>query len=255
MEIEHIFKLNHPNPTMRNKLVKLLPLIILAIATPSLAAGKHSSHHRSHGDIAVGEMGRNLSNLNLTAEQKTKMAQLRAATKTQIDAVLTPAQRQQREQITAQRQANRQGENGLNLTADQQAKLKAIRDANKAQFKAILTPAQQAQIAQGGGWKRGGIDKLNLTAEQKTKMEQLRASARSQMDAILTPAQQQQANARRERRQSMVDSWKSLNLTAEQKAKIGTIRESSQQQFNAILTPEQQTKLRSHKQGRRNKYG
>jgi periplasmic protein CpxP/Spy len=255
MEIEHIFKLNHPNPTMLNKLTKLLPLIVLAIATPSFAAGNHSSHHRSHGDLAVGEMGRHLSDLNLTPEQKAKMEQLRAAMKTQIDAVLTPTQRQQRDRITAQRQANRQGENGLNLTADQKAKLTAIRDANKAQFKAILTPAQQAQIAQGGGWRRGGIDKLNLTAEQTAKMEQLRASARSQMDAILTPEQQQQANTRRERRQSMVDSWKSMNLTADQKAKIETIRQSSEQQFNAILTPEQQAKLKSHKQGGRNKYG
>ncbi len=239
---------------MLNKLVRLLPLIVLAIATPSFA-GNHSSHHRADGNIAVGEMGRQRSDLNLTAEQKTKITQLRAATKTQIDAVLTPAQRQERDRMTAQRQANRQGENGLNLTADQKTKLKAIRDANKAQFKAILTPAQQTQIAQGGGWRLGGMDKLNLTAEQKTKMEQLRASARSQIDAILTPAQQQQANTRRERRQSMVDSWKNLNLTAEQKAKIETIRESSQQQFNAILTPEQQTKLKSTKQGRRNKYG
>jgi periplasmic protein CpxP/Spy len=251
MEIKTSSKSNHPNPTMLNKLAKLLPLLALAIATPSFAAGNYSSHNHAHGQIAYGETGR-MDKLNLTPEQKTKVEQLRASTRSQIDAVLTPAQRQQREQIKGQRQANKGG--NTNLTADQKAKLTAIREANQAQFKTILTPAQQAQMAQGGGgWGKG--NKLNLTADQKAKMEQLRASARSQMDAVLTPAQQQQSQARRERRQTMRNSWKSMNLTADQKARIKTIRESSEQQLNAILTPEQQAQRKSHKHGSWHKNG
>lgn len=237
---------------MFSRLAKLIPLFALVIAIPSFAAGNYSSHNHPHGQIAAGETGR-MDKLNLTLDQKAKIEQLRASTRSQIDTVLTPDQRQQREQIKSQRQANKRG-NGTNLTADQKVKLKAIREANKEQFKAILTPAQQAQMAQGrGGWGKG--NNLNLTSEQKAKMEQLRASARSQMDAVLTPDQQQQSQARRERRQAIRNSWKSMNLTADQKSKIKTIRESSDRQLNAILTPEQQAQRKSHKHGGWHKNG
>jgi Spy/CpxP family protein refolding chaperone len=256
MEIKPSSTPNHPDPTMLNKVAKLLPLLALVIATPSFAAGNYSSHNHSHGQIAAGETGKHLDNLNLTPEQKTKVEALRAATKTQLDAVLTPEQRQKHAQIEAQHQANKQDGNGLNLTVEQKAKIKTIRDANKEQFKAILTPAQQAQMAQGGGgWGKDGGNKLNLTADQKAKMEQLRASTKTQMEAVLTPAQQQQAKAHQDRRQAMGNTWKSLNLTPDQQAKIKTIRESSEQQLNAILTPEQQAKHKSRKHGGWHKNG
>ncbi len=247
MEIKHSSKPNYPTPIMLNKVVKLLPLLALVISIPSFAAGNYPNHNHPHGQIAAGEMGRHMDDLNLTPEQKTKVEALRAATKTQMDAVFTPEQRQQRDQMKAQRQANQQDGNSMNLTADQKTKIKAIRDANKEQFKAILTPAQQAQMAQGSGWGKG--DKLSLTADQKTKMEQLRASAKTQIDAILTPAQQQQAKARQDRRQAMGGNWKGMNLTADQQAKIKTIRESSDRQLDAILTPEQQAKRKAGRQG------
>ncbi len=241
---------------MLNKVAKLLPLLALVIATPSFAAGNYSSHNHAHGQIAAGERGHHMDDLNLTPAQKTKVEALHAATKAQMDAVFTPAQRQQRDQMKAQRQTRPEGEKGMNLTADQKAKIKTIRDANQAQFKAILTPAQQAQMAQGGGgWGKDGGHKLNLTADQKAKMEQLRASVKTQMDAVLTPAQQQQAKAHHDRRQAMGNSWKSLNLTADQQAKLKTIRESSEQQLNTILTPEQQAKRKSHKHGGWHKNG
>jgi periplasmic protein CpxP/Spy len=256
MEIKHSSISSHPDSTMLNKLAKLLPLLALVTAIPSFAAGNYSSHNHTHGQIAAGETGKYLNQLDLTPAQKTKVEALRAATKTQIDALLTPEQRQQYQQIEAQRQASKQDANNLNLTTEQKAKLKAIREANQAQFKAILTPAQQAQMTQGGGgWGRNGANKLNLTAEQQAKMQQLRASARSQMDAVLTPAQQQQAKARQDLRQARGNTWKSLNLTAEQQTKIKTIREASDRELNAILTPEQQSQRKSRRQGKWQKNG
>lgn len=247
MEIKPNSTPNHPNPTMLDKVARLLPLLALMIAAPSFAAGNNPSHSQRHGQIADAGMGRQMDNLNLTPEQKTKVEALRAATKTQMDAVFTPEQRQQQDQMKAQRQARPAGEQGMNLTADQKVKIKAIRDANKEQFKAILTPDQQAQMAQGGGWGKG--NKLNLTSEQKAKMEQLKASAKTQMNAVLTPAQQQQAQARQDRRKAMGGNGKGMNLTADQQAKIKTIRESSDQQLDAILTPEQQAKRKAGRQG------
>jgi periplasmic protein CpxP/Spy len=245
MERKHPAPPQTPISTMKKQLAKLIPLLAIAIAAPAFADNLFSAPQKR---IVAGEMGeRTRSNLNLTADQKTKIAQIKAATRSQIEAVLTPTQRQQYSQLQAQRQANRQGRQRLNLTADQKSQLKAIRAANKAQFRAILTAEQQAQLAQGGGrWRRGGsMTQLNLTPDQKVKMVQLRASARDRLKAVLTPEQQQQATARYERRQAIRAGWKSLNLTADQKLKIRTIRQASRQQLDAILTPEQQSQRKS----------
>jgi periplasmic protein CpxP/Spy len=247
MESKHPAQAQTPIFTMKKQLAKLIPLLAIVIAAPAFADNLFSTNQER---IAAGEMGeRTRSNLNLTADQKTKIEQLKATTRSQIEAVLTPTQRQQYSQLQAQRKANRQGRQRMNLTADQKSQVKAIRAANKAQFRAILTPTQQAQLAQGGGrWRRGGaMTRLNLTPEQRAKMVQMRADARDRLKAVLTPEQQQQATARYERRQAMRAGWKSLNLTDDQKLKIRTIRQASRQQLDAILTPEQQSQRKSYR--------
>jgi Spy/CpxP family protein refolding chaperone len=248
MEISKTSERKPPKPTMKNQLVKLLPLLTIAIAAPVFAAPNYFNHNHNtpHGQIANREMGRRADRLNLTSAQKTKIEQLRAATRSQMDAVLTLEQRQKFAQINARRQARQQGAKGMNLTSAQKTKLKALRAANQAEYQAILTPTQQAQLTQGGGWRRGGsMARLNLTPDQKAKIQQLRASARSQRDAVLTPAQQQQAKANHQQHQAMGNTW-NLNLTPEQQAQINRIRQANEQQLNAILTPEQQAKRQSH---------
>jgi Spy/CpxP family protein refolding chaperone len=237
MEINQTSPSKHPNPTMMNKLAKLLPLLAIVIAVPTFAASNHSSFSNHQGQIAEGHRGNHMGNLNLTPEQKTKIQQLRSATRAKMDEVLTSEQRQKLQAIKSQRQANQSNRQGM---------------------KDILTTEQQTQLSQGGG--RSGrfygvglmarLDKLNLTAEQKTKMQELWTAARSQMQEVLTAEQQQQAQVIKERRQSMRNGWKNLDLTADQKAKLKVIRESSEQQLNSILTPEQQAKLKSHGHGR-----
>ncbi|WP_310486551.1 Spy/CpxP family protein refolding chaperone [Chamaesiphon sp. VAR_69_metabat_338] len=240
---------------MKNQLVKLLPLLAITIAAPAFATNNYLTHNAAPRQIAYGEINKNrIDDLKLTPAQQAKIAQLRVATRSQIEALMTPAQRQQLSQLQAQHQARRQaGEMGMmNLSTDQKAKIKAIRESNRSQLNALLTPTQQAQLTQGGGWRKGGVARLNLTSEQQTKFQQLRASARSQMAAVLTPEQQQQFIARHDRRQ-MGNSWKSLNLTANQQAQLRAIRQSSEQQLNTILTPEQQAQRKSH-QGRYGKH-
>jgi Spy/CpxP family protein refolding chaperone len=234
---------------MQQQLAKLIPLLAIAIATPVFAAPSYFDGNAHQQRIADGEIGqRKYSQLNLTTDQKSKIERLRAATRSQIEVVLTPEQRQKYAQIQTQRQANRQGRQQLKLSADQKAQFQAIRTANKAQFRAILTPEQQAQIDRGGGrWRKGGsMARLNLTPAQKTKMKELRTSARSQMATVLTSEQQQQAKANYERRQTLRDTWNNLNLTADQQLKIRTIRQASRQQLEAILTPAQQAQRKSH---------
>jgi periplasmic protein CpxP/Spy len=253
---------------MINKLAKLLPLLAIVMAVPTFAASNyHSAQPQNVDYIAKGLAGRHLKGLNLTPEQKTKMQQLRDATKAQMDAVFTPEQRQKLAQIKAQRQANRPGKGGWNLTADQKSKLKAIRQSNREQLKAILTPDQQAQLRQGGnqkphGRRSGGndirmnrFDKLNLTADQKTKLDQLQVTTRTQMNEVFTPEQRQQAKLRQDQRRAMGDTWKSLNLTADQQAKLKEIRQSNKAQFEAILTPEQQQQVKQKRHGRGGHWG
>jgi Spy/CpxP family protein refolding chaperone len=241
---------------MKNPLIHLLPLLAIVITTPAVAAINyipHNHHTTAQNQIANYENGKWSSDLNLTAEQKTKMQASRAATNRQIEEVLTSEQRQKLVQIKSQRQTNRQGEvneNRMNLTADQKTKLKAIRADSRTQLKAVLTAEQQAQLSQNSSnWSGNEMSKLNLTTAQTAKMQELRTAASNQINAILTPQQQQQHQVRRERHQTRGNTWKSLNLTPAQQAKIKTIRQAGKEQLNTILTPEQQIKIKSHRHG------
>jgi Spy/CpxP family protein refolding chaperone len=136
---------------------------IKTILTPEqqaqLRQGGDQKHDGEHFGGPGGHMGR-LEKLNLTAEQKTKLEQLRATARTQIDAVFTPEQRQQAKLRQEQHQEMGGKLKTLNLTAEQKTKLQEIRRSTKAQFEAILTPEQQQQAKQkrhghGGHWVGG----------------------------------------------------------------------------------------------------
>jgi Spy/CpxP family protein refolding chaperone len=87
-------------------------------------------------------------NLNLTADQKARMKQIREATKAQMDAVFTPEQKAQLQAAKQQGTNRREVMRSLNLTEDQKNRLWAIREQSKQQFEAILTAEQQQQLQQ-----------------------------------------------------------------------------------------------------------
>ncbi|MEB3338767.1 MAG: Spy/CpxP family protein refolding chaperone [Leptolyngbyaceae bacterium] len=122
---------------MKIKALALLPGVIalsLAFAPvfPSLAQAPSSESSRSWQKR--GKMG---AQLNLTDAQKAQMKQIREASRQKMDAVLTPAQK---EQLQVAKQ-NKQKPN-LNLSDEQKASIKAIRQESKRQMEAILTPEQ-----------------------------------------------------------------------------------------------------------------
>jgi periplasmic protein CpxP/Spy len=132
---------------MMNKLTKLLPLLAIVVAIPAFAATQQSNSNdlqsiRS-GKIAEWKKGDHMNDLNLTPEQKTKMQAIWKSTRTQIEEVLTPEQRQTL--AGSEGKARRDKWKSLNLTADQKAKMKAIRQSSQDQMNAILTPEQQAK--------------------------------------------------------------------------------------------------------------
>jgi periplasmic protein CpxP/Spy len=93
--------------------------------------------------------------LNLTADQKTAIANIRKSSRDQMAKVLTPAQTAQLQ--AAQAAAPAQGKKGmhqrglykaLNLTADQKAQMKQIRAAAKVQIDNVYTPQQKTTLQQ-----------------------------------------------------------------------------------------------------------
>jgi periplasmic protein CpxP/Spy len=129
-----------------------------------LRQGGNKKHDGEHFGGPGGHMAR-FDKLNLTAEQKTKLEQLWANTRTQMDVVFTPAQRQQAKLRQEQHRARGDKWQSLNLTADQKAKLQEIHRSSKTQFEAILTPEQQQQArpkhhGHGGHW--GGGDRQQM---------------------------------------------------------------------------------------------
>lgn len=132
---------------------------IKTVLTPEQQAQLPAGSDKKRGDFGGrGDRLARWDKLNLTADQKTKLEQIRATSRSQMDAVFTPEQRQQAKLRQEQRRMGGKWQN-LNLTADQKTKLKEIRQSSKTQFEAILTPEQQQQAKKkysgGGRWGRG----------------------------------------------------------------------------------------------------
>lgn len=95
--------------------------------------------------------------LGLTDSQKTQIKEIRRNSRAQMEAILTPEQKQQLEAAKQERQgqprqARGQGERpkkgwaSLNLTEEQKTKMREIKESEKNQIQAILTPQQQQQL-------------------------------------------------------------------------------------------------------------
>jgi periplasmic protein CpxP/Spy len=113
-----------------------------AILTPA----QQAQLNQDRDDEKGGYMAR-LDKLNLTSDQKAQIDRLRATGRTQMDAILTPEQRQKAQTMQGRRRPELENTwNTMNLTADQKAKIKAIYQTSQEQFNAILTPEQQSKL-------------------------------------------------------------------------------------------------------------
>lgn len=129
------------------------PMLPVAAQTPTAPAEQH--HKRG-------------ANLNLTEDQKTQLKQIREATRSQIDAILTP---EQKAKLDAAKQQRQQGQQ------------------------------EQGQQGQRGQKPRGMWASLNLTADQKARIKTIRQDAKQKMDAVLTAEQRQKLEQHRQQRQ------------------------------------------------------
>ena len=132
--------------------LKFMPILVgaiaLAIATTDLAV-KAEPAFTSGILLAQAEEPHGFHRLGLTEEQKAKIASIRQNSRSQIEAVLTP---QQREQLKTARQDTRQNRRqaftALNLTPEQKTQMRQIRQSAKSQFEAVLTPEQREKLQQ-----------------------------------------------------------------------------------------------------------
>lgn len=97
----------------------------------------------------------------MNSEQKAKMKEIHTNTRAQIDAILTPEQKNKLKTAMEKRKAERQQRQGqhysghekkgdifnsLNLTDKQKDQIKQIHDSERQKMQAILTPQQQEQM-------------------------------------------------------------------------------------------------------------
>jgi Spy/CpxP family protein refolding chaperone len=85
--------------------------------------------------------GKKFDQLGLSAEQQTRIQQIKQSTRQQMDAIFTAEQKQQKQAARQQRQRP-----NLNLTEDQKARLQALRQSSKTQIEAVLTDAQKQKL-------------------------------------------------------------------------------------------------------------
>ena len=185
------------------------------------AQTKDSSHH--------GKGRHEMAQLNLTADQKTKLQAIRQEQRKEMESI----------------------KNGSLSKEEKGAKLKELHKKYSDQAATIYTPQQKEQLekmrsewkAKGKHGRKGGRgegkgkdgkfkgagDRLDLTAEQKEKMEQLRTGYKSQFESIRND-------------KSLTD--------AQKKEKFADLKKKQGEEMKSILTKEQLEKAQSFKKER-----
>ena len=199
-----------------------------------------------------------LAELNLTEAQQAEIQTIRDVIRSQVEGVLTDAQRQQ---LAATLQSGEGGLRGamrsLDLSDEQRQQLRAIHDASQDAVQAVLTSEQQQQVEQmrqerqanGRSRMNATFEQLDLTEDQQAQMATIRSNARSQIEAILTDEQRQQAEAALQADDgNLRQALRAANLTDEQQQQIRLIMESSRDAAFEVLTPEQQQQLEQMRQ-------
>lgn len=84
--------------------------------------------------------------LELTQQQRTQMEQIHRNTRSQMEAILTPEQKQRFQAALEQRQGMRSAIAAMNLSPEQQTQLRNIIQSARTQKDAILTSEQKQQL-------------------------------------------------------------------------------------------------------------
>ncbi len=128
-------------------------IVISLIATTSAVKAETTAQRPlivAQNRVAQNRQNNKWERLNLTEEQRTQIQAIKRETRSQIEGILTPEQRQQ-----AQTAWNNNGgdkpKNGLrnlNLSDEQRTQVREIMRSSKEKMEAVLTPEQKEQLRQ-----------------------------------------------------------------------------------------------------------
>lgn len=146
---------------MQLKLIPLLAgVIALTVSTTVPLTAQAQPTQQQPGQVQKGSY----KGIELTEQQKAQMKTIRQNTRTQIEGILTPAQRAQFQAAIGSGQKRRSAYADMNLSEQQQAQIREIMQSSKTQTEAVLTPTQRQQ--------------LQTIREQKQQQRQNRQSVR-----------------------------------------------------------------------------
>lgn len=199
------------------KKISLVAMIALAVSlsasaqeVPERTRPEYKAKHRT------GE-GRDMKDMNLTADQKAKFKSLNEAQRNELAAL------QKQDNISVK---------------ESREKRTAIMESYKTKRNAILTTEQKAMAEKRQAERKEGVRKrgeqgaarmekeLNLSPEQKTKLQETRKANGEKVKAIRD----------------------NQSLTTDQKkAQLQKVKEEQQASMKSILTPEQYNKMESQR--------
>ncbi len=110
---------------------------LAVIAQPSQSSPPSSSQTQNQSP---------LTNVKLTQQQQDKLAQIRSDTRTQLDKILTPKQKDQFRAALQAGQDRRSAFAAMNLSDQQKTQLRTLMQSAKSRAEAVLTPEQRQQI-------------------------------------------------------------------------------------------------------------
>ncbi|WP_017654480.1 Spy/CpxP family protein refolding chaperone [Fortiea contorta] len=130
-------------------------LALTLTATPFIAQAQPASPANQPGVEAPKKERGPWKNLNLTEDQKNQLKTIRTNTRSRIEALLTPEQKQKLQEAKANRSRGQrpQGERSqggpfafLNLSETQKTQIKQIMESSKQEMEAVLTPEQRQKL-------------------------------------------------------------------------------------------------------------
>jgi Spy/CpxP family protein refolding chaperone len=207
-----------------------------------LLAGAAQAQGRNKGDKQ--ERREDKKELNLSADQKTKLKDIHSREKAEMDALRS---------------------NTSLSKEQQQARRKEIHEKYVTERKALLTPEQQkkaAEFREGMKDRRGpggheGRDTVGRHGGPGARGEGKRGDRMKEMqkDLNLTAAQQDQLKALRDQYRPKHEAIRNnTSLTQEQKRQQSQeLMKAQQEQMKSILTAEQLQKMQQKRQGGRKK--
>ncbi len=174
----------------------------------------------------------------LSEAQQDEIQAIQDNKRTQIEAVLTPEQLAQLDQLKPAADFKGVRPNQLQLTEAQQEQIRLIRQETRQAMATFFEDNRIDPPDHTHRHLRRQLKRLDLTASQEEELQQIREASRVQFQATLTPEQMELVEtARREDR--VRDLRGQLNFTDAQQQQLCELKQSTHTQIEAMLTPDQ----------------